>query len=302
MKNFNLSILLTITIGIMLPMYNYTAPTNTHQKSLITYLYTHLLPQATTIAAAKNTPKNVIIFDLDGVLCTTNKIRAFQEVGMTTIAQYMLEYFKTPSNLELFAALDKAPALTNYKAYNQGVALPQIMVDWQVGAQPLQDIQDCMVAHILQSGLTISEKNLHVKTVLMMTTPKKYIPTRQIIPDGLALARQLKDLGYRLYILSNWDPSSFSLFVEQFPELFTYQGKDLFNGIMISGQQHMVKPQKEIYQACLKKFNINPSQAIFIDDTIENIQAAQNLGISSIHCYDKNFHHVKKELINITAK
>ena len=36
-----------------------------------------------------------------------------------------------------------------------------------------------------------------------------------------------------------------------------------------------------------------------IDDTIENVQAAQNLGITSIHCQNKNIHNATNQLIEI---
>lgn len=308
MKQFTLFIVFAIEMISIQPMYsNFSSNKQlcslTKKQSMTNRIYSYLWQQyqQESIPAAKDSSKKVIIFDLDGVLCTTNNIRAFQEIGMAIIWHYMLEHLKSPSSLALFQALEFAPALTTYDSYNEGVRMPQCMVDWQVGAQELRDIQDGMVAHILASNLTISEKNLHVQTILMMTTPAKFIASRQIIPDGIELARTLKKLGYKLYILSNWDPTSFPLFMEQFPELFTYEGQDLFDGIMTSGQQHILKPNKEIYQACLKKFDIQASQAVFIDDTIENIQSAEDCGIQSIHCKNKNIFDVKKQLLKILA-
>jgi FMN phosphatase YigB (HAD superfamily) len=91
---------------------------------------------------------------------------------------------------------------------------------------------------------------------------------------------------------------SFPLLQNEFPELFTYQGKDIFDGIMISGKIGKVKPQNHAFQTFLQKFNINPEQAIFIDDTLENIQAAENLNITSIYCRYNNVHSIVTELVN----
>ncbi len=304
MKNFKLFVFLIAIIISIQSMHSYATSTKDSQstknkQTATAYLYANLWQEQATIPAAQNSSKKVIIFDLDGVLCTTNQLRAFQEVGIKTIWQYMVEHLKSPSSKLLFDALKDAPAVTAFDVYNEGNRLPQCIVDWQVAAQDLHDIQDTMVAHILASNLTISEKNLHVQTILMMTTPAKFVATRQSIPDGIILARMLKKLGYKLYILSNWDPASFPLFMSQFPDIFTYDEQNLFDGIMISGQQRTLKPNKGFFEACLKKFNIAPSQAIFIDDTIENIQGAQAVGISSIHCKNKNIRDVKKQLITI---
>lgn len=296
MKNFKLFALFIATMAYVGAIHTNPASSNATQQSLAAYLYAGLWQSQESLPAAKNASKKVIIFDLDGVLCKTNDLQAFYEIGMNLILQYMLQHGK-PSTKKIFEALEHAPAVTTFDGYNEGMRMPQIMVDWQCNAQELRDIQDDMIKHILSSKLTIIEKNLMVNTVLMMTTPEKFIATRQTIPAGIELARTLKKLGYKIYILSNWDIASFPLFVEKFPELFTYEGQDLFDGIMISGKAGIIKPHANIFEACLKKFKIQRSQAIFIDDTIENIQAAQNLGIDSIHCQHKNIDDVTWQLI-----
>jgi FMN phosphatase YigB (HAD superfamily) len=297
MKNFKLFTFFIAIITLTGSIYTCNE-SNSSKNSLTAYLYASLCQPQETIPAACNASKKVIIFDLDGVLCKTNDLQAFYEIGMNVIMQYMLQHGK-PSSKKLFDALKDAPAVTKASSYNEGMRMPQIMVDWQCNAQELRDIQDEMINHILHSDMTIVEKNLMVNTVLMMTKPEKFIATRQIIPDGLELARTLKKLGYRLYILSNWDPSSFSLLKTEFPELFNVEGQDLFDGIMTSGKTGMIKPNSDIFEACLAKFKINRNQAIFIDDTIENVQAAQNLGISSIHCQNKNIRNTTSQLIEI---
>jgi FMN phosphatase YigB (HAD superfamily) len=298
MKNFKLLAFFIATTACTQSIYTNSPSAEKTHLSLTAYLYSSLWQAQESIPPAKNASKNVIIFDLDGVLCKTNELQAFYEIGMNVIFQYMLHHGK-PSAKKFFATLEHAPAVTTFNSYSEGMRIPQIMVDWQCNIQELRDIQDDMIKHILDSKLTIAEKNLMIQTILMMTTPEKLVATRQIIPAGVELARTLKKLGYKLYILSNWDPSSFSLFTTQFPEIFSYEGQDLFDGIMTSGKTGMIKPNADIFTACLKKFKIEPSQAVFIDDTIENVQAAQNLNIASIHCKHNNLHEVKKQLVDL---
>jgi FMN phosphatase YigB (HAD superfamily) len=296
MKNFNLCAILAIGIMCMQPTDTYGQAS---QQSLFAYVYKQIVPQSSSMAipAAKDAAKKVIIFDVNGVLCTTNKLRAAQIIGADVISAYILEQLKFPTSIDLFKALQEIPAISTMHAFNDEIALPQIMVDWKAGIQDTRDIQDAMMTHIAASNLTTAEKNLYTQIVLMITTPAQLIATKQIIIEGLQLARTLKKLGYKLYVLSNWDAASFQLFVKKFPELFTYEDQDLFDGIMIAGQQHCLKPDQKIYQAYLKKFNIDPAQAIFIDDSLKNIQTAQKLGIDSIHCQHNNIAQVKKELI-----
>ena len=304
MKKLNFIAIFMITAAYMNTINTQEQIPAPAQQSLMAYLYTSLIPAktATAIPAACDATKKVIIFDLNGVLCSTNKLRAAQIIGFDVISAYMLEHFKVPSSQALFKALEKVPALSSRSIFYNGIQLPPIIVDWKTGLQDSRDVQDAMIAYIAASNMTTTEKNMYTQTILMMTTPAKLIASKQIIAEGLALAQALKKLGYKIYILSNWDATSFPLFVQNFPELFTYEGHDLFDGIMISGKQHAAKPHKSIYQECLKKFDIDPSQAIFIDDTIENIRAADHLGITSIQCKNKSLAQVKKQLIKILSK
>jgi FMN phosphatase YigB (HAD superfamily) len=301
MKKLNFIAIFMITMTFMPSIQTHEKKDAPAQQSLMAYIYNSFMPASTTatIPAACNTTKKVIIFDLNGVLCTTNKLRAAQTIGFDVISAYMIEHFKLPSSQELFKALEKVPAVSTRPVFYNSAQLPAIMVDWKTGLQDARDVQDAMLKHIADSKMTPAEKNMYTQTILMMTTPIKLISSKQIIAEGLQLVQTLKKLGYKIYILSNWDADSFPLFVQNFPELFKFEGKDLFDGIMISGKQHIAKPNKSIYQECLKKFEIDPLQAIFIDDAIENVRAADQLGIQSIHCKNKNIGYVKKQLIKM---
>ncbi len=82
-----------------------------------------------------------IIFDLDGVLCATNKLRAFHEIGIPVTLGFITNQMVLPSEKILFDTLAGVPAISNYTSYNKGLQMPQIMIDWQVGAQDLDSIQ-----------------------------------------------------------------------------------------------------------------------------------------------------------------
>jgi len=52
---------------------------------------------------------------------------------------------------------------------------------------------------------------------------------------------------------------------------------------VVSGEEKTRKPFPEFYQRLLNRYNVNPAQALFIDDNFRNVKAAETLGITSIH-------------------
>jgi len=58
---------------------------------------------------------------------------------------------------------------------------------------------------------------------------------------------------------------------------------DMFDGIVISSRIKKVKPDIEIYEHLLGEYNLDASETVFIDDTKENLVAANSIGIQTIH-------------------
>ena len=86
----------------------------------------------------------------------------------------------------------------------------------------------------------------------------------------------LKKAGYKIYILSNFSRKG----IEEAAKELDYMSKA--DGAVISYEVKMIKPDPGIYEYLLKKYDINPEKAVFIDDNKDNIEAAQKLGIRGI--------------------
>ncbi|GAA4808036.1 HAD family phosphatase [Litoribaculum gwangyangense] len=82
---------------------------------------------------------------------------------------------------------------------------------------------------------------------------------------------------YKLVALTNWSAETFPKALEMFEFLHW------FEGIVVSGEEKTRKPFEKIYNITLERFNIKAEKAIFIDDNLRNIEAANKLGINSIH-------------------
>jgi 2-haloacid dehalogenase len=97
------------------------------------------------------------------------------------------------------------------------------------------------------------------------------------IHETVEILQGLKKTGkYKLYALTNWSAETFPHALERF-EFFK-----LFDGVLVSGEEKMRKPFPEFYQRLLSKFNIEQSRALFIDDSLRNVNAAERVGIKSI--------------------
>ena len=58
---------------------------------------------------------------------------------------------------------------------------------------------------------------------------------------------------------------------------------DVFDLIVCSAEEHIMKPHKEIYLRTLERLRCDPAEAVFVDDSEPNIQAARKLGMSTVH-------------------
>lgn len=101
------------------------------------------------------------------------------------------------------------------------------------------------------------------------------------IPETVEVLKALKaSNSYRIFALTNWSDESFYIAKERFEFL------QLFEGILVSGTEKMMKPNRDIYELCLTRFNIIPQQTVFIDDNLQNILGAQAVGLQTIHFKD----------------
>lgn len=97
------------------------------------------------------------------------------------------------------------------------------------------------------------------------------------IRGSVEIFRALKDSGsYKLYALTNWQAGLFDI------ALVRYNFLHWFDGRVVSGEERMRKPAPEFYQRLLDRYAVDPSKALFIDDNLRNIKAAEALGITSI--------------------
>jgi len=98
------------------------------------------------------------------------------------------------------------------------------------------------------------------------------------IQPTVEILRTIRDQKqHRLYALTNWSAETFPWAKANFDFLHW------FEGIVVSGDEKMVKPQLEFYRLLLNRYKVDPSTSVFIDDNIKNVAAARAVGIDGIH-------------------
>ncbi len=120
-------------------------------------------------------------------------------------------------------------------------------------------------------NLTIEDASEQVQKLLELLQP---------IPETIELIEELKDKGIGCYVLSNMSK-------EFYAELVKFPVFELFDGAVVSYEERINKPDREIYEIILSRYGLEPSETLFADDKIANTEAASLLGLHTV-TYDCN--------------
>ena len=102
-----------------------------------------------------------------------------------------------------------------------------------------------------------------------------------VFEESIKVLNFLKKNNYECYVLSNWSSETF--YGPEQSMLNEYPFLNKFDGLLISGEDKLIKPDPAIYELAIKRFNLIPKETVFIDDKLENIDAAKNLNLNTIH-------------------
>lgn len=96
--------------------------------------------------------------------------------------------------------------------------------------------------------------------------------------------QELKARGYKVYILSNWSEPAYYACLDN-----ALRFLDLVDGAVFSFQEHVIKPDKKIFEIICNRYDIDPAKAVFLDDNAGNIESAREFGLNAIHfqCYEQ---------------
>ena len=117
---------------------------------------------------------------------------------------------------------------------------------------------------------------------------------RGTFEQSIKVLNFLNNNNYECYVLSNWSSETF--YGPHQSMLDDYPFLNKFDGLLISGEDKLIKPDPAIYELAIKRFNLIPKETVFIDDKLENINAAKDLDLNTIHLVNPN--NIETEINN----
>jgi putative hydrolase of the HAD superfamily len=184
-----------------------------------------------------------LIFDFGGVLFHWNPLRL--------LARVLPHRADTPAKAEHW----KGQFFQGYTG------------DWGAFDSGLIGVDELCQRIASRTGLSQEEVQAVVDAV-----PNELAP----IADTVTLLRRLREAGYRLHYLSNM-PAPYARHLLQ-----THSFLGLFDDGIFSCDVRLSKPAPAIFQAAFQRFDLQPAQAVFIDDHPPNISTAQALGLPAL--------------------
>jgi putative hydrolase of the HAD superfamily len=128
---------------------------------------------------------------------------------------------------------------------------------------------DTLAARIAQrTGLAQAEVRAVVDVIPLHLLP---------VPGTVALLRRLKEAGHRLFYLSNM-PAPYADHLDRSHDFIA-----LFEAGVYSARVNLMKPQPEIFELAARRFGVEPTELLFIDDVERNVAAARSLGWRGLH-------------------
>lgn len=126
---------------------------------------------------------------------------------------------------------------------------------------------------IYSKQLAISESRMEE---LMVAAKESLVP----LEGSFALLDELYAKGIPLYSITD-NVNEIIAFLKNRYDFF-----NKFSGIIISSEIGILKPSPLIYKRLLESYHLIPEETVFIDDLVQNVEGAQNLGLQGIHFID----------------
>jgi len=101
-----------------------------------------------------------------------------------------------------------------------------------------------------------------------------------VLEENAALLTRLRQAGIPNYCITNFSAPKFVLAQQKYPFLAG------FDGVIVSGDERLLKPEPEIYNLLLSRYGLEAQDCIFIDDSKATVQGARSVGMHAIHCLE----------------
>ena len=161
------------------------------------------------------------------------------------------------------------PEFIKFFSYIMLPQMPRFWEEYDRGVVTYEQVVDDL-ANYNNCDRELADKNL-----------RRSILTQEEIAATKALIADLKAAEYKLYVLSNMS-LEFIEFLRK-TEVYKY-----FDGEVVSCEEHVVKPDAEIYRRLVARYGLDVSETLFIDDRKENVEMARREGWEGFNFDSRN--------------
>jgi 2-haloacid dehalogenase len=142
--------------------------------------------------------------------------------------------------------------------------------------------QDWNIQQDLGRSIADAERTLHRQhPEWQIEIAAYYGRFQELIPGPVETTvncmRRLREAGIPVHGLTNFGRETFAMTRQRFDFL-----RD-FDGVVVSGEEGLVKPDPAIFKLLIQRFKLTPSRSLFVDDSQANIDTAQALGFQVHH-------------------
>lgn len=108
-----------------------------------------------------------------------------------------------------------------------------------------------------------------------------------------AVLARLRAAGVRLLALTNWSLETFTPTRARYPVL------EVFEGIVVSGAERVLKPDPAIFDLLCARYSVAPDEAVYVDDSATNVDAARRFGMRGVVFRDAGQLHADLDELGI---
>lgn len=135
-----------------------------------------------------------------------------------------------------------------------------------------------MAGEVSTAQLDVIAKNFRSSFDGLIPKLSKAVEENLIVNEKVVkLINELRNDGIKVYMLSNSTPETEKV-------IENHNLRNNFDGLILSTETGLLKPDEDIFRFATLEYNIKPSETFFIDDKLENVEAADELGFKGIDC------------------
>ncbi len=147
--------------------------------------------------------------------------------------------------------------------------------EWNLRADAGESFEDLWAEYL-------SNHSLEDRSAAELFLPRFLESISQPLEGNVRVLQSLKAEGHRLYGLTNWSAQTFPIAQAH------YGFFGCFDQILVSGVEKLIKPDARFYALAEARFELEPSRTFFVDDRLDNVEAARQRGWQAFQLTDSH--------------